>query len=65
MSIITLILGLIIGFSAGMVVAAGGWRNALARLGAYATSAAKASSSPPPAVGQPIPTLPDEARKQS
>ena len=53
MSFITLILGLILGFIAGMIVAAGGWRNALARFGACAINAAKpASASAPSTVAQ-------------
>ena len=42
MAFVTLILGLIIGFGAGMIVAAGSWRNALTKLGVYAVNAAKA-----------------------
>jgi hypothetical protein len=42
MIILTLIFGVIIGFIAGMIVAAGSWRNALTKLGLYAVNAAKA-----------------------
>ena len=53
MAIVTLIFGLIIGFIAGMIVAAGSWRNALTKLGVYAVNAAKtpvaARSGPTPA----------------
>jgi len=49
MAFITLILGLIIGFIAGMIVAAGNWRNALNKLGLYAVNAAKPPADPSPA----------------
>jgi len=51
MAFVTLILGLIIGFGAGMIVAAGNWRNALTKLGVYALNAAR-----PPAATQAEPT---------
>ena len=54
MAIFTLIFGVIGGFIAGMIVAAGSWRNALTKLGVYALNAAKvpvaASPTPPPAL---------------
>jgi hypothetical protein len=54
MSMITLILGVIIGFVVGMIVAAGSWRKALGKLGAYATDAA---NNPAPAVNNPAPAV--------
>jgi hypothetical protein len=60
MSIITLILGVIIGFVVGMIVAAGSWRKALGKLGAYATEAANDSA---PAVNSPTPTAVHVATK--
>jgi hypothetical protein len=58
MPIITLIIGAILGFTAGMIVAAGSWRNALAKLGAYATNAAKAPAVTAPAAMEPAVTAP-------
>ena len=53
MAIVTLIFGLIIGFIAGMIVAAGSWRNALTRVGLYAVNAGRppvaANAAPTPA----------------
>jgi hypothetical protein len=54
MAFVTLVFGLILGFIAGMIVAAGSWRNALTRLGVYAVNAgrtpvaAKAAPTPAP-----------------
>jgi hypothetical protein len=59
MPIITLIIGLLAGFCAGMIVAAGSWRQALARLGTYATNASRTPVAAPPAV-----TV-EETRKQA
>ena len=44
MAFITLIIGAVLGFIGGMIVSAGDWRNALAKLGAWAI---KASQTPP------------------
>ncbi len=53
MAFITLIIGAILGFIGGMIVSAGNWRNALARLGAWAI---KTSQAPPAnAAGSPEP----------
>jgi len=69
MAILTLIFGLIIGFIAGMIVAAGSWRNALTKLGVYAVNAAKtpAAASPamPMATRSPAPSaMPVETRTE-
>jgi hypothetical protein len=50
MFFIGLILGAVLGFAGGMILTAGGWRNALGKLGAYAVSASR-----PPAVPIPMP----------
>lgn len=60
MSIITFIFGIVIGFVVGMIVAAGSWRKALGRLGAYATSAA---NEPAPAADNPPSTAVHAAPK--
>jgi len=49
MAILTLIFGAIIGFIAGMIVAAGNWRNALNKLGMYAVNAARVPAAAIPA----------------
>jgi hypothetical protein len=49
MPLVTLILGLLGGFIAGMIVAAGSWRKALGKLGTYAINAANAPPAPPAA----------------
>jgi hypothetical protein len=51
MAILTLIFGAIIGFVAGMIVAAGSWRHALNKLGMYAVNAART-----PDIAIPAPT---------
>ncbi len=64
MAIITLIFGVIIGFVAGMIVAAGGWRNALTRLGVYAVNAAKTPDSASPApIPMPMATRPEAPQR--
>jgi hypothetical protein len=49
MAFITLIIGAILGFIGGMIVSAGNWRNALAKLGACATKASQTPAAPAPA----------------
>jgi hypothetical protein len=59
MPLFTFMIGLLGGFIAGMIVAAGGWREALGKLGAYASNAARTPPATPPS--QAVKTLPAEA----
>lgn len=57
MSFLTLILGFLAGLITGMILAAGGWRQALGKVGSYATRLAE---TPPAPAASPAPkALPD------
>jgi hypothetical protein len=58
MPIFTLLIGILAGFAAGMVVAAGSWRKALGKLGSYATNVANAEPTRRGAKPLPVETAP-------